>query len=244
MTTLTRRPIVEIDEEKCDGCGECVPACAEGAIQIINGKARLVAENLCDGMGACLGHCPKGAITVHEREADAYDESAVEQHLENLEPKAAPAPPAMPSGGCPGARLMQLAFPSEEASPTPSNGDSQPSALRQWPVQMMLVPPQAPFLQGADLLIAADCVPFAFADFHRGMLAGKRLLVGCPKLDDLSVYREKITQICEIARPKSITVAIMEVPCCHGLAMITQQAGARAGTPVEVKVIGIRGDLG
>lgn len=253
MTTLTQRPIVEIDEEKCDGCGDCVPACAEGAIQIINGKAKLVADKLCDGMGACLGHCPKGAITVHEREAEEYDEGAVTTHLKGLAstnalPNGQPSPgrghTPHAEGGCPGARMMSFGPPKEAPTLAPAlkSGESQPTALRQWPVQMNLVPPTAPYLQGADLLICADCVPFAYADFHREILAGKALLVGCPKLDDLNFYREKFLQIIEVAKPVSITAAVMEVPCCTGLAMIAKEAALQAEIPFHLKVIGIRGD--
>lgn len=250
------REIVKIDEEKCDGCGLCVPACAEGAIQIIDGKARLIADNLCDGLGACLGHCPKDAIIVEKRAAEEFDEEAVEEHLKSTgRESATPAalahggcpsaqvqsfePPAH-SGGCPSARLMRFdkpAAPAEEVS-------ARPSELRQWPVQMHLVPPSAPFLRDADLLLAADCVPFAYADFHRDFLQGRALLIGCPKLDDGQAYLQKLTAILSQNDIRSLTVLHMEVPCCSGLIMLARQAIAASGknVPLETVRIGIQGE--
>lgn len=246
MPTLTRRPIIEIDEEKCDGCGLCVPACAEGAIQIIGGKARLVSDRLCDGLGACLGHCPRGAITVVEREAEDFGvrqcEGASVRAWEGPRTDGLATRPLEAracGGGAGGRRSPTSAEPNAGASAVPPREAN--SGLRQWPVQLTLVPPHAPFLQGADLLVAADCVPFAFADFHGALLAGRALLVACPKLDNLEAHRAKLRQICTVARPRSITVAIMEVPCCRGLALIAHEAAAPLGIPVEVKVIGIRG---
>jgi len=252
------REIVKIDEAKCNGCGECVPGCAEGAIRIINGKAKLVADNLCDGLGACLGHCPMGAITIEKREADEFDEVAVEQHLDKASaPVAAggcpsaqvrsfePAKPAHHShgGGCPSARLMSFGAAKTSESTTEEAG-SRSSQLRQWPVQMHLVPPTAPFLQNADLLLAADCVPFAYADFHKDFLKDKALLIGCPKLDDGHAYLEKLTAMLQRNSIQRLTVLHMEVPCCSGLIAIARQALAASGKdiPLETICIGIQGD--
>ncbi len=254
------REIVKIDEEKCDGCGLCVPACAEGAIKIIDGKAKLIADNLCDGLGACLGHCPKDAIIVEKRDADKFDEEAVDQHLKQIgrEPvgHAPAAPPAHAhGGGCPSARVMNFsgggcpsAAVKQHSAPATAQADSagqRPSELRQWPVQMHLVPPTAPFLQGADLLLAADCAPFAYADFHKDMLKGKALLIGCPKLDDGQAYLQKLTAMLQHNDIKSLTVVIMEVPCCSGLNALARQAVAASGkdVPVETVVVGIQGGL-
>src|SRR6266568_5080620 len=206
------RKIVQIDEAKCDGCGQCIPSCAEGAIRLEGGKARLSADQLCDGLGACLGECPQGAITVVEREADAFDELAVAKHLTPAL-QAAPPPESKPrtslrlvqpdpssAGGCPGVRTMTFAAPAGAGGnaamlPPPPGPGAALSRLGQWPVQLNLVPTRAPYFAGADLLIAADCVPFAYARFHEDFLAGKRLVVGCPKLDDLQAYVGKLTQI-------------------------------------------------
>ena len=237
------RKIIRIDEEKCDGCGDCVTACAEGAIQLVNGKAKLVSDSYCDGLGACLGECPQGAITVEEREAAAYDEAAVERHLAGM--KADRTQPA-PAGhhGCPGAALQTL---QRRQAPNTSMawnaGSSAQSQLGQWPVQLMLVPPHAPFLKSADILICADCVPFAVPDFHQRYLAGRAVLVGCPKLDDLQHYFEKLQAIFQTAQPKSITVLRMEVPCCGGIGQAAVQARNLTvrNVPLEIHTIGIRG---
>ncbi len=240
------REIVKIDEEKCNGCGLCVPACAEGAIQIVDGKARLIADNLCDGLGACLGDCPEDAIRIIRREADEFDEEAVEEHLKaSDQPAAAPPNPGHGHGhgqdGCPSARLMNFAQPAEAAS---EEAGSRQSKLRQWPVQMHLVPPTAPFLKNADLLLAADCAPFAYADFHKDFLADKALLIGCPKLDDGQAYLEKLTAVLKVNDIKRLTVIHMEVPCCSGLIAIARQALAASGKdmPLETIKIGIQGD--
>ena len=184
---MAMRNIVKIDEDKCNGCGECVPACAEGAIEIIDGKAKLVSEMYCDGLGACLGHCPQDAITIEQREADEFDEKATEDHLEERkksEPKAA-------DFVCPGSMARKLR---ETSGPGESEtGDN--SQLAQWPVQLKLVSPQAPYFKEADLLLVADCVPFAMGDFHSKILKGRGIAIGCPKLDDTEFYIEKFTQI-------------------------------------------------
>ncbi|MDT8420339.1 MAG: 4Fe-4S binding protein [Desulfuromonadales bacterium] len=255
------REMVKIDEDKCDGCGLCVPACAEGAIQLIDGKARLVADNLCDGLGACLGDCPQGAITIERREADEFDEDAVSEHLQEIgrEPLEHAHAPAAHGGGCPSAQVQSFAAPSPgggcpsarlmDFSAKPASGTSEagqrPSELRQWPVQMHLVPPTAPFLQNAEVLLAADCVPFAYADFHRDMLKDKALLIGCPKLDDGQAYLQKLTQMLQQGSIKKLSVAVMEVPCCSGLVAIARQALAASGRdiPLEIITVGIKGEI-
>jgi Pyruvate/2-oxoacid:ferredoxin oxidoreductase delta subunit len=214
---MTLRKIVKIDEDLCDGCGECVPSCAEGAIQVIDGKAKLVSEVYCDGLGACLGECPQDAISLEEREADEFDEAAVEKHLAK---KNEPSPPVDVPCGCPGS-AMQSFGPKAEPGLAPVQSQS---ALSQWPVQLMLVPPGAPFLKQADLLICADCVPFCVPDFHSRYLAGRAVLVACPKLDNLDFYKEKLKQIFAEAQPTSITVLRMEVPCCGGIVQAVIEA--------------------
>jgi NAD-dependent dihydropyrimidine dehydrogenase PreA subunit len=254
------REIVKIDEDKCNGCGECVPGCAEGAIQIIDGKARLVADNLCDGLGACLGHCPMDAIRIEKRAADEFDEAAVEQHLGQAHGSASAGhgsggcpsaqvrsfeaeQPVAPKhgGGCPSARLMNFDRQPEAAAEETGTRQSQ---LRQWPVQMHLVPPTAPFLKDADLLLAADCAPFAYADFHKDFLQDKALLIGCPKLDDGQAYLQKLTAMLQGNNIRRLTVVHMEVPCCSGLIAIARQALAASGKniPFETIRIGIQGD--
>ena len=242
------RKIVTIDEEKCNGCGLCVPACAEGAIRIVDGKARLAADNLCDGLGACLGDCPQDAIRIIEREADQFDETAVVKHLTARQPdgahsKAPPVEPVRAPGGCPGAWVVSFAEQKDHAPTEP--GEREPSRLGQWPVQLHLVPVNAPYLQGADLLIAADCVPFAYAGFHRDFLAGKALVVGCPKLDDNQFYLEKLTELFRTSDVKSVTVVRMEVPCCSGIVMVAKQALAASGKeiPFSEVTVGIHGDI-
>ena len=241
------REIIEIDERLCDGCGECISACAEGALEIVNGKARLKGEILCDGAGACLGHCPTGALKVTRRESEEYDEAAVAQNLlaAGRVPVAASHSQqtvlAAPVSGCPGSAIRQFGS-------RPGLGTGEPcgatqsrranvSRLTQWPVQLALVPPDAPFLHGAELLIAADCVPFAFADFHERFLHGRALVVGCPKLDNLQHYVDKLTQMFGIARLRAVEVLKMEVPCCGGIAQ------AAVELPITVTTIGIRGEI-
>ena len=231
---MALRDIISIDEELCDGCGECVPSCAEGALQIINGKARLVADVLCDGMGACLGECPTGALTVVSREAPGFDESEVEKRLTQT-PEVHDH-----GGGCPGNRVQIF---DEDASAGPSASGSK---LRQWPVQLHLVPPTAPFFQDRDVLLAADCVPVAVADFHASFLDGRSLAIACPKLDQhLDVYVNKLAAMIDHGGIRSLTVAIMEVPCCSGLVRIAQQAIAAATrkVPLCLVKVGIRGDV-
>lgn len=243
------RKIVKIDQDKCDGCGLCVPSCAEGAITIVNGKAQLAAENLCDGLGACLGECPRDAITVEEREADGFDEIAVEKHL-SAQGKPAPAhhpaaPPPHPhhgGGGCPGSRAMSFARPQESAA-EPAGG--RQSQLGQWPVQLSLVSTTAAYFQGADLLITADCVPVAYAGYHEDFLKGRAVVMGCPKLDDNQFYLQKLTELFSKSDIKSVTVLKMEVPCCGGIAMAARQALTASGRQIPYKeiTIGIHGEI-
>ncbi len=233
------RDVVEIDGELCDGCGDCVSSCAEGAIAIIEGKARLISDSYCDGLGACLGHCPQGAITVTRREAETFDEAAVARHLAQRQPTD-PAPPrpalhvvAQPApGGCPGSRAQLF----EPAAAT--SGEGSPSQLRHWPVQLHLVAPSAPFFRGADVLLAADCVAFAAGDFHQRFLAGRSLAIACPKLDSRQeVYLEKLVAMIDEAGIRSLQVVVMEVPCCRGLVTLAEEASRRARRQVPVECV-------
>ncbi|NQS99824.1 MAG: 4Fe-4S binding protein [Candidatus Omnitrophica bacterium] len=273
---MAKRKIIKIDEAKCNGCGQCIPNCPEGALQIIDEKARLISDLFCDGLGACIGHCPQDAITVEEREAEEYNESKVMEnvikqgenvikaHLEHLKDhhqhqylqqaiaflkeKKIEVPQlghqdAHVASGCPGVKVMEFA-----KKQTPANkGKSvhRESELRQWPVQIKLVPPAAPYFKDADLLVAADCVPFAYADFHQELLKDKKLLIGCPKLDDAELYKEKIAQILKQNEIKSITCAHMEVPCCFGLVNIIKEAIELSGKNIPFRgvTVGIQGEI-
>lgn len=254
------RDIIRIKDELCDGCGECISSCAEGALEIVNGKARLKGEILCDGAGACLGHCPTGALTIEKRESEEYNEAAVAVSLGTTNHKQLAAvgavgprvrPMAAHGGGCPGSAMKQWGDRTEVSSietnsATPlTERTSEPSRLRQWPVQLMLVPPTAPYFKNADLLITADCVPFAFPDFHERFLKGKALVVGCPKLDNLQHYLDKLTEVFKVNDLKSVEVLKMEVPCCGGIAQAAVEARQRAGGtfPLTITTFGIRGDL-
>jgi NAD-dependent dihydropyrimidine dehydrogenase PreA subunit len=246
MTTQVRR-IIKINEDKCDGCGLCIPSCAEGALQIVDGKARLISDRFCDGLGNCLGECPQDAIEMIEREADQFDEAAVEEHLQVLQHEAKPVSPC----ACAGSMEQNLretgARQGGQALPVHSEPDeSLEPELSHWPIQLHLVSPQARFLQGQDLLITADCVPFAYADFHRKLLKGKSLLVGCPKLDDTAAYQAKLTEIFKHNQISSITLAYMEVPCCFGLNQLVRTALKEAGRDdidIEEVVIGVDGSV-
>ena len=231
MAITTIRSIIEIDEEKCDGCGQCVPACEEGAIQIVDGKARLVQERFCDGLGACLGECPRGAITIVEREAEDFDEEAAKAHVE----RSAAVGPSAAHSGCPASRAMAFGAVERQSAGTPVA--PRPPQLRNWPVQLTLVPVGAPWLEGAELLICADCVPFACADFHEELLAGHQVITACPKLDQLEPYLEKLTAIFSEHELSSVTVARMEVPCCGGLQMLIEEALRAAGREVPVETV-------
>ncbi|MDD5127796.1 MAG: hypothetical protein PHR43_06880 [Dehalococcoidales bacterium] len=229
------RKIVRIYEEKCNGCGACAIKCAEGALQIIDGKAKLISDNYCDGLGACLGECPQGAITIEERSAEAFDLAAVHQR------EAAHVHAATPCA-CPSATLTSFAPKQSAIADTTS---PSPSYLRHWPVQLALVPPSTPFLQDADLLLTAHCVPFAYAGFHRDFLDGHALVVACPKLDDFDAHQQKLTDILTKCRIRSLTVVHMEVPCCSGLVYLAKQAIKASGkdTTLREVTIGIRGDV-
>ena len=224
------RKIVKIDEEKCNGCGNCIIACAEGALRIIDGKAHLISETYCDGLGACLGECPQGAISVEERQAEEFSEAEVKQHM--IETKTEPCE-------CQGAAVQKIVR--NETSERGNEG----SLLSHWPVQLTLIPPSAPFLRNANILLAADCVPFAYAGFHRDFIKGHVVLVACPKLDDFKAHLEKLTKILNIARPKNLTVVHMEVPCCVGLVFIARQAmnGSGYELPLNDITIGVKGHV-
>jgi NAD-dependent dihydropyrimidine dehydrogenase PreA subunit len=279
---MAKRKIIKIDEDLCNGCGLCIPNCPEGAMQIIDDKARLISDLFCDGLGACIGHCPQGAIAVEEREAEDYDEKRVMQniikqgpnvikaHLEHLKDHgqkeyleqalavlrskkiANPLQEKSDSplarhphafAACPGSKVED--FRGAAPPPPPTAATARPnSGLRQWPVQIMLVPPFAPYLDNADLLIAADCVPFAYANFHEDFLKEKTLLVGCPKLDDVDIYREKFAQILKQNTVKSITYASMEVPCCFGMVPLIEEAIRASGKKIlfHQAVISVKGE--
>jgi ferredoxin len=269
------RNIITIDQEKCTGCGLCIPNCPEGAIQIIDGKARLVSDLFCDGLGACLGHCPEGAISIEKREAEAYDEGEVmanivqqgpatikahlqhlrehneteylKQALDYLKKEGIEIPQELQSdapaahAGCPGSRTRTLDRDAPAANAAPS-----PSQLGHWPVQMHLVSPGAPQYRNADVLLAADCVAYALGDFHARWLSGKALAIACPKLDaGLDVYMEKIKALIDEAQINTLTVMIMQVPCCGGLLRLAQKAASETNRKVPVKavVVSIEGEI-
>jgi len=273
-----KRQIIKIDEEKCTGCGDCIINCPEGALQLIDGKARLVSEVACDGLGACIGHCPFGAITVEDREAPPYDErnvvaeiaargpNVLKAHLLHLKDhgqtrylsealaylreKEIPAPdmekhPPVAHGtvcGCPGAAPQDL----NREAPKAATAGEIPSALSQWPIQLHLISPTAAYFRKTDLLVAADCTAFAMGNFHGNWLAGKKLVIACPKLDDgADIYLEKLTALIDQARVNTITVIIMEVPCCGGLSYLVQKAAALSGhkIPIREVVVGLGGDI-
>jgi ferredoxin len=238
-----KRKIIQIDEEKCTGCGNCIIGCAEGALAIVDGKAKVISDNLCDGLGACLGECPEDALKIVEREADAFDEEAVEEHLQKQEQTAASKEKTM-ACGCSSAQIQSFSPCAQANQPTHAPA-SDASALSHWPVQIRLVPPNAPFLKGADLLVAADCVPVAFPSFHQTLLQGKTVMLGCPKFDDAPAYLEKFSAIFKTAGIKSITVVIMEVPCCAGLPRIVEKALQESGAkiPYNQVVVSTRGKI-
>ncbi len=274
------RDMIVIDEEKCNGCGLCVPNCPEGALQVIDGKVRLVSDLLCDGLGACVGECPVGALKVEKKEAEPYDErkvmeniikageNTIKAHLKHLyehgqneylnqaveflkennikipDYKEVEKMGFDNFSGCPGSRMMN--FRDNEDDRKEEGTVKQKSQLRQWPIQLHLISPLAPYFQKADLLIAADCTAFAFGSFHNDLLKGKAIVIGCPKLDEnQEIYEEKIKTLIDEAKINSITVAIMEVPCCGGLLSIAQSAAQKAKRKVPIKyvMIGIKGEI-
>ena len=237
-----KRKIIEIDENKCNGCGQCVEACAEGAIQLVNGKAKLVADNYCDGLAACVGECPVDALKIVEREAEAFDAEAAEHYVQQLKAQRS-AGETLPCG-CPSTKMEMFGSPCEAANRPVSQSGSD-SALTHWPVQIRLVPPFAPFLQKAHLLVASDCAPVAYPDFHKDFLKGRTVLVGCPKFDDTEAYVAKFAEVFKVADIQSVTILIMEVPCCSKMPMIVQEGMAQAGKniPTEIVVISGRGNI-
>jgi len=282
-----KRDILKIDEELCNGCGQCVPNCHEGALQVIDGKVRLISELMCDGLGACIGYCPEGAITIEKREAEPYNEikvmeqmvskgrNTITAHLKHLKDHGETGflhegigylktnreslsfdlievmhevhnhgnQQVHTGGGCPGSRAVVIEKTDTDA---PAATTDQPSELRQWPVQMHLLNPNAPYLRGADLLLAADCVAFSMGNFHSSHLKGKSLAIACPKLDNgTDIYIEKLTAMIDIAKVNTITVMMMEVPCCGGLLQLVRNAssGAERKVPVKQMIISLSGNV-
>ena len=274
-----KRNIINIDEEKCTGCGLCIPGCPEGAIQLIDGKARLVSDLFCDGLGACLGHCPESAITIEEREAEPYNEAKVmenivkqgentirahlkhlkdhnetdllKQAVDYLKQHSIPVPhekepsPAVHhhGGGCPGSRSQSFI---QAAPPQAAQEGSFPSQLTHWPIQMHLISPRAPHYHKTDMVLAADCVAFSMGDFHKNYLKGKTLAIACPKLDHgMEIYVEKIKALIDEAQINTLTIMIMQVPCCRGLLSLAQQAMEQASrkVPLKIIVVGVQGEI-
>lgn len=239
------RKIIEIDEELCDGCGQCVPGCAEGSLQIVDGKAKMVSDNLCDGLGACIGECPNGALRIVEREAEEFDEEAVEKYLAEKEAAKQKQQPVL-ACGCPSTNIQTFAPVSScrEAN-IPAGFEDSESALSHWPIQIRLVPATAPFLKGADLLVLADCCGVAIPTLHKDLLKGRVVMIGCPKFDDIQEYIEKFAHIFKTADIKSVLSVVMEVPCCSGLPMIVKKGMEAAGKNIPIKelVISTRGKI-
>lgn len=234
-----KRKIVQIDESKCNGCGLCISACHEGALQLVDGKAKLISESYCDGLGACLPDCPVGAITIEEREADAFDEVAVQSKMEAS--KAKPAMPEKIACGCPGTMARMIEKRAETAPAQVSTGTVPESQLRQWPCQIQLVPVNAPYFNNANLLVAADCTAYAYANIHQEFMRNKITIIGCPKLDEAD-YAEKLTAILSANDIKSVTVLRMEVPCCGGLAHAAKQALMNSGKMIPWNIVTISTD--
>ncbi len=252
-----KRKIIKIDEEKCTGCGLCVPGCAEEAIKIVDGKAKLVGDVFCDGLGACLGECPEGALSIEERDADPFDEKVVQEAMARRKQDQVTAKTARPGlqtlntvppvagGGCPGSAHAVF-----ERKGQPAEGSAtavaQTSELTHWPIQLHLINSTAEFYRGKDVVLAADCVAFSLGDFHNRFLKGKSLAIACPKLDSgLDEYVEKIRSMADDAKINTLTVVIMQVPCCRGLVQVAQ-AGLQKATrkvPLKVVIIGIKGDV-
>jgi NAD-dependent dihydropyrimidine dehydrogenase PreA subunit len=233
---MVKRNIVQIDEEKCNGCGQCIPNCAEGALQIIDGKALIVKDAYCDGLGACLGHCPQDAISIIEREAPEFDEEAVHEYLETLKTRDALA------CGCPASQVQEQKGSASEREPAEAPAQS---ALRHWPIQLNLVPIQAPFFKDADLLVMADCAAVATPTLHQRLLEDRSVVIGCPKFDDFNHYVEKLTEILRRNDVRSLTVAHMEVPCCSALDVVAQRAldASRKMIPSQRLIVSVDGDI-
>ncbi len=243
----SRRLVISIDEDRCNGCGNCVTGCAEGALAIIDGKAKLVKESFCDGMGACLGTCPTGALSLEYREADPFDEAEVQQHMTNKSVDAPCPVSGDPKAPCPGSKVFsyyQSPANPQNAPRRPAN-DHPESALGHWPIQLHLIYSMAPQYQGADFLLTADCTAFALGAFHPLLLQGRALAIACPKLDDPEGYFEKLVTLFQQARPASCTVVRMEVPCCSGLVRLAVEArdAARSPIPIEEVIITVRGAI-
>ncbi len=239
---MVSRSLVRIREEKCTGCGLCILACAEGALKIVDGKVKLIDEQYCDGLGACIGECPEGAITIEEREAKQFDERAVEEHL-RAKNKVLTGHSVHPiHHSCPSTQVVRLERKTRKE--TVNTPEKRESMLSQWPVQLTLLPAKAPFFENADLLIAADCVPFAYANFHSDFLKDRTLVIGCPKLDDAEFYKEKLAEIFKRSDIRSVTVINMEVPCCFGLYRLVKEAVNSSGKDVLLKqeTISINGE--
>ena len=277
-----RRKIIRIDESKCNGCGLCIPGCPEGALQVIDGKARLISDLFCDGLGACLGHCPEGAITIEERDAFPYDErkvmegiaaqgkAVIKAHLKHLREhredaylrqaldylqehgltvdaasqQSRPLPAAQGRTACPGSQAVSFSPTTEDA--VPREPQDRPSRLTHWPIQLHLISPQAPHYRGSDLLLAADCVAYALDGFHENHLRGNTLTIACPKLDDgQEVYLQKIASLIREAEVKTLTIMVMQVPCCAGLMHLARRAAEQAGRkiPIRYLVVGLRGEI-
>lgn len=267
---MATRKIVKIDDQKCDGCGACIPNCVEGALVIVDGKARLVKDSYCDGLGACLGVCPQGAITIEERAAEAFDEAAVAARTSASDlcagspsdeaaapteaghdaqdvPARAPcatAPTGRPTG-CPGMRMMTFAPAAPATSADENSPSARPSALGHWPVQLSLLPIEAPFFQETELVLMADCVAYALADVHDRFLRGRALAIACPKLDDVSPYVDKLAEILRTNTIRGLVLVHMEVPCCGGIARMAREAAARCGRPIPARdvMVSVRGDI-
>ncbi|MBA3029475.1 MAG: 4Fe-4S dicluster domain-containing protein [Desulfobacteraceae bacterium] len=241
------RKIIQIDEDRCDGCGQCILSCAEGALQIVDGKAKVISDKFCDGLGACLGECPTDALKIIEREADEFDEAAVEELLSEKHGEKDPQGPSL-ACGCPSTTIRDFAMeqtPCQKANAPARMETSGQSALSHWPIQIRLVPPNAKFLENADLLVLADCAAVAFAGLHQELLKGRVVMMGCPKSDETDAYVQKFTAIFKTVPIKSVTTVFMEVPCCSGLPMIVKKAMAESGKniPLDEITIGVRGDL-
>lgn len=286
------RDVVKIDEDKCNGCGVCIPSCHEGALQIIDGKARLISDLMCDGLGACLNHCPQDAMTIEKREAEPYDEikvmeimvdkgmNTVVAHLKHLKehnevtflkqavnwlkenekslsfkvddvirqvhkPQVSVMQHTHSGGGCPGAAARSIERPTAASTESNHSGDA-PSELRQWPVQMHLVNPMAPYFRDSDLVLAADCVAFAMGNFHSKFLKGRSVGIACPKLDsDQEIYVDKLVQMIDQAKINTLTVAIMQVPCCGGLLQQAKIAIERASRkiPLKLAIVSLEGEI-